>query len=138
MTHESNVSATMKSRMDECIALCLECARACEDCGAECVSMEMKGMAECIAACRDCADLCLLDAQLMSRNSPHHFATCATCADACERCAAECERLAKSHPGEAARLLETCAKACRACGTSCRAMSEHGSHEKAASCCGGQ
>ena len=93
------------------------------------------GMAECIAACRDCADICLLDAQLMARASPTHFAVCATCADACERCATECERQAKAHEGETARLLQACAKACRECATSCRVMAEHASHDKAASCC---
>ncbi|WP_267253637.1 four-helix bundle copper-binding protein [Noviherbaspirillum malthae] len=82
----------------------------------------MPGMAECIAACLDCADICLLDARLMSRNSPMHFDTCALCAQICTTCGDICERMAGSHSGQSATMMQECVEACRRCAQSCSAM----------------
>jgi len=84
--------------------------------------MDMRGMSKCIELCRDCADICLLDAQLMSRNSPFHIQSCALCADVCEACATECERMVASHEGDMKSLLQRCADICRHCAEACRQM----------------
>lgn len=116
------MSGDMQQHLEECIRLCFETAKVCEQCGAECVRMDMAGMARCIELCRDCADICLLDARFMSRNSQFHFQTCAVCADVCEACATECERMAGSHEGAMGELMRRCAEACRRCAESCRQM----------------
>jgi hypothetical protein len=121
--HTTNrIDTEMQRHLDECIRLCLECARTCEKCGAECIRMEMAGMVRCIELCRDSADICLVDAQLMSRNSEYHFATCGVCADVCDACAAECDRMAAADEGATGDLLRRCAEICRQCGESCRRM----------------
>lgn len=60
MAHERGHA--MSKAMEECIRMCIECARTCEACYGECVRMDMSGMAKCIALCRDCADICMTDA----------------------------------------------------------------------------
>lgn len=113
----------MRQHLQECIQNCLDCAQACETCFAECVRMEMPGMAECIAACRDCADICLLDAQLMSRESPIHFDTCELCAKICDQCAEACRKASSQHnQGQQSSTLQQCADACERCAQTCRAM----------------
>jgi hypothetical protein len=84
--------------------------------------MDIRGMVRCIELCRDCADICLLDAQFMSRHSPFHVETCRVCAEVCEACAAECERMAAAHEGDMQTIVKQCADSCRRCAESCREM----------------
>ncbi|HLA74527.1 MAG TPA: four-helix bundle copper-binding protein, partial [Gammaproteobacteria bacterium] len=92
----------------------------CEQCAAECIRMDMTGMARCIEMCLDCTDSCLLSARYMSRNSFLHPRACSLSADACQVCMTECERMANEHEGRAADILKQCADACRRCGELCR------------------
>ena len=118
--HQGN--SPTAQHLDDCIRLCLECACRCEQCGAECVHMDMRGMTRCIELCRDCAGICWLDAQFMSRHSPFHVETCRVCAEVCEACATECERMAAAHEGDMQTVFRQCADICRRTAESCRAM----------------
>jgi len=120
MAHEHGHA--ISKAMEECIRLCIECARTCEACYGECVRMDMAGMATCVALCRDCADICMTDAQFMSRGSEFHLDLCAVCADVCDACADECERMAAEHQGESSEMFQRCAETCRRCAESCRTM----------------
>jgi hypothetical protein len=66
----------------------------------------------------DCGDICITAANLLTRGSPHHAATCRACADICEACAQACGAL--DDP-----ILRSCADACRESARLCREMATH-------------
>lgn len=93
----------------------LACAMACEFCAASCLHEDdVKMMARCIELDRDCADICMLAAEMLTRDSMHAHKLLALCAEICEACAAECEKHAHDH-------CKACAEACRKCAEACRA-----------------
>jgi hypothetical protein len=105
--------------LQDCVRNCLDCGSICQQCAAECISMDKSGMGLCITSCLDCAAVCTLDAELMSRESAYHFKTCELCADICEDCAQICEANARLNDNE---IMRECAEACRRCAESCRSM----------------
>jgi hypothetical protein len=108
--------------VQDCIDNCLACARLCEQCSAECLRAGSPEMFECIEKCRDCADICMLDARLMSRESPFHFQMCHICAKVCEACGTACDNMTAQGGNMDQNLLRECAAACHRCADSCREM----------------
>lgn len=115
-------SPQMIDHLKICIDDCIQCARLCEQCSAECVRTDIAGMARCIGLCRDCGDFCLLAARLMSRESPYLFQTCHICSKICEACATACEELELGHDEAEQGIHIQCAEACHKCADSCREM----------------
>lgn len=63
----------------------LACAMACEFCAASCLHEDdVKMMARCIELDRDCADICMLAAEMLTRDSMHAHKLLALCAEICE------------------------------------------------------
>ncbi|OJW25500.1 MAG: hypothetical protein BGO49_10770 [Planctomycetales bacterium 71-10] len=106
-------------RMEDCIKQCQECSDVCQDtlynhC------LEMGGEhaeAQHVKLMTDCIQACVTAAEFMSRNSPHHGALCAACAEICEACAESCDRIG-------GKEMDRCAEVCRSCAESCREMSK--------------
>jgi hypothetical protein len=119
-TQSTQTIEHLKNSIDDCVS----CARLCEQCGAECIRMDMAGMAHCIELCRDCGDFCLLAARLMSRESPYLFQTCHICSKICEACATACEEIEVAHDEAEQSIHIQCAKACHTCADSCREMAK--------------
>lgn len=91
----------------------LNCAEACENCGASCLDEEhVTPHAHCIELDRDCADICFLAAKLLIRDSElaHDFLT--ICEKACRLCAEECSRHEHEHCKKCAEECIKCADAC--------------------------
>ena len=107
--------------MSRCIQLCLDCHRICLETVAHCLR-KGGGHAEAghVTAMLDCVQSCITSADFMTRQSPHHAAFCAACAEVCEACAEACDRHA-----DADEQMRRCADACRACAASCREMRAH-------------
>jgi len=104
------------SATSDCIAACLACADACDQCFAGCLKEDdVAMMARCITLDIDCAAVCRLAVGAMRRDSPLSGPICAMCAEAGDTCADECARHEHEH-------CQLCAQACRACAASCRAM----------------
>jgi hypothetical protein len=115
-------SPEMIHQLQICIEDCVHASRLSEQCSAECIRMDMAGMARCIELCRDAADFCLLTAQLMTRESPFLFQTSHICSKICEACATACEELEAGHDEAEVNVHIECAKACHQCADSCRTM----------------
>lgn len=122
LTHQSDTAhpahSGMNPQLDECIRLCLDCARVCTETMAYC--HEMGGahvQPEHIKLLADCEEICQLSAHFMLRGSEFHTQTCGVCAEVCESCAAGCEQFDDD------ATMAACVEACRRCAESCRAMS---------------
>jgi len=93
----------------------LDCAQACESCGASCLDeQDVTPMAHCIELDRDCADLCYLAARMLTRDSEFAHELLALCEKACRHCAQECGKHHHEH-------CKRCAEECRKCAEACHA-----------------
>lgn len=99
-----------------CIEACLDCAQECEHCATACLQEEdPKMMERCIRLDRDCADMCVLAAQMMSRDSEFAHDFCRLCAEICAACGEECRKHDMAH-------CQRCADACERCSKECESM----------------
>lgn len=112
--------------LDNCIALCLECARLCEKCATACRQLGNNALNHCIALCRNCAEICFLDAKFMLRETPFHFRTCQLCAEICNECATECDKAVSIVQGSGIErdLLQQCGETCHRCSETCAHMAQ--------------
>lgn len=107
------VLSTSPTTMDQCINLCVKCARACEECSTACLKeSDVQARIHCLAILHDCAEICLQSIAFMSRQSKFSKQHCQMCANICEACAVECEQFKDSHCQECARICRECAEAC--------------------------
>ncbi len=109
--------AGMRQQLEECIRLCLDCARACTETLAYC--HEMGGdhvQPEHLRLLLDCEEICQLSAHYMLRGSEFHAQACGVCAQVCERCAEDCEQFLDD------ATMESCAELCSSCAESCMQM----------------
>ncbi|GHC92875.1 ferredoxin [Pseudorhodoferax aquiterrae] len=94
---------------------CLECHRLCTEAIAHVLhGKSSHSESKHLVALLDCSQLCLLCADFMTRNSPHHAHICAECAEVCNACADLCEQHADPDG-----VMKQCAEACRKCAASC-------------------
>jgi len=110
-------NAGMRQQLDECIRLCLDCARSCTETLAYC--HEMGGdhaQPEHLRLLLDCEEICQLSAHYMLRGSEFHTQTCTVCAQVCERCAEDCRQFLDD------ATMESCAEICSSCAESCLQM----------------
>jgi hypothetical protein len=113
-----NVVKGMKDEMQQCIDLCLECHRVCEQTIPYCLDKGgMHAERGHIQTMWLCADICRTSAHFMMWSSDLHTRTCGICAEACRRCAEDCERMADDE------MMKACAQICRECAESCEKMS---------------
>ena len=92
----------------------IDCAIACETCGAACLNEEdVTMMARCIELDRDCAELCMQAVNLLLRDSELAHPFLVVCEEACILCAAECSKHEHDH-------CKRCAEACRRCADVCQ------------------
>ncbi|MGE0448408.1 MAG: four-helix bundle copper-binding protein [Vicinamibacterales bacterium] len=109
--------------VDRCIDACQSCHEICTESIVHCLHLGGRhAEAEHLALLMDCADICLADAQFMMRDSPHHPALCAACAEVCDACAKSCSTLADE------RQMQLCADQCRRCADLCRDMAKAARH----------
>jgi hypothetical protein len=93
----------------------LECANACENCGASCLDeKDVTAMAHCIELDRDCAEMCFLGAKLLIRDSEFSHEFLAFCEKVCRSCADECGKHEHEHCKRCAEECLKCAEACHA------------------------
>lgn len=108
----------VRSELQDCIDLCLECHAMCERTAGHCLAMGGEHASrEHQTTMRDCAEICATSADFMIRESPMHAFTCRACAEACRRCEADCRRLSGGDS-----MMERCADTCRRCAESCERM----------------
>jgi len=108
------VLSTSPTTMDNCIELCVKCARACEECATACLQeQDLQARVKCLQILNDCAQICLQSTAYMARNSTFSKQRCQLCADIREACAVECEKFKDTHCQECAKICRECAEACR-------------------------
>lgn len=109
------MSAAMSSDIDECIGLCLDCYRSCEQTFAgHCLEQGGKHVApEHARLMLSCAEVCRTAAALMLHQSPQHALQCGVCAELCRQCAQSCRDVGG---------MDECVQACEACAESCERM----------------
>lgn len=111
------MNATM-NHMQECIANCMECHRACTETAAHVLhGGHPHSEAKHLVALLDCAQMCVLHADFMARRSPHAAHLAKECAEICNACAALCEE--HSDPDG---KMKQCAEVCRKCAATCERM----------------
>ncbi|MEO7558052.1 MAG: four-helix bundle copper-binding protein [Gammaproteobacteria bacterium] len=109
--------ASMRQQLEECIRLCLNCARACTETLAYCHGMGGDHVQpEHLRLLLDCEEICQLSAHYMLRGSEFHAQACGVCAQVCERCAEDCEQFLDD------ATMESCAELCSSCAESCMQM----------------
>ena len=110
-------SKSITDEMQQCIDVCLECHRTCEQVIPYCLEKggthAERGHIETLFSC---AEICRTSAHLMMWNSDFHAKVCGVCADACIRCAEDCERMSEDE------AMSNCAEVCRQCADSCQKM----------------
>lgn len=109
------MSTPMMSELDECIRLCLDCYRSCEQTFAgHCLEQGGRhvepGHARLMLSC---AEVCRTAAALMLHRSPQHALQCGVCAELCRQCARSCREVGG---------MDDCVAACEACAESCERM----------------
>ena len=105
--------------MQDCIAHCDDCHRACIAALVYCLGRGGDhAEASHVRLLRDCAQTCSTSADSMLRGSDAHRGTLRACAEICERCAEDCDRF------ENDQEMEECARICRTCAESCLRMAE--------------
>lgn len=93
----------------------LDCATACENCGASCLEEDdVTSMAHCIELDRDCAEMCFLGARLLIRDSEFAHEFLALCEKICRHCSDECGKHEHEHCKKCAEECKKCADACHA------------------------
>jgi len=103
------------TKYQDLIQKLINCALACENCVAACLSEEdVTMMVPCIKLNHDCADICLLAARLLQRDSDIALQYLLLCEEACRNCAAECGKHQHDHCQQCAEVCNTCAEACHA------------------------
>lgn len=116
----------ISSEMQACIRDCTDCAHACWETLAYCISQGGKYVAEAhIRLLIDCIEACDMSASMMLRGSEFHARHCALCAEICKACEESCEEFA----GDA--TMKACEDACRRCFESCRRMGQGARAESA-------
>ena len=90
----------------------LDCAMACENCAAACLTESHSGMNKCVSMDIDCADICFLAAKLLERNSAIAHEFLLICEKACRMCAEECSKHDHEHCKKCAAACNECAEAC--------------------------
>src|SRR5262245_45631553 len=112
-TEEQRMPAVSTDNRD-LIRELLDCALACEACGAACLNEDnVTMMARCIELDRDCAELCMQGVKLFLRDSELAPSFLTVCEEACRMCADECSKHEYDHCQHCADACERCAEACR-------------------------
>lgn len=107
--------AALNPQMTQCIELCLDCYRVCQEVAMNHCLEEGGRHVEPhhFRLMLNCAHICDTAANFMMSNSDLHAKVCAVCADVCDACAQSCEETGD---------MEECVRACRQCAESCRQM----------------
>lgn len=105
----------MKPEVEECIRLCLDCYRSCEQTFAgHCLEQGGPHVEPRHARLMlSCAEVCRTAAVLMLHQSPQHPLQCGVCAELCRQCAQSCREVGG---------MDECVQACDACADSCERM----------------
>jgi len=105
--------------LDECIRLCLDCYRSCQQTAAmHCLELGGKHVEpQHFRLMLSCAEVCRASAALMLNNSPEHHLQCGVCAELCRACAQSCREIGD---------MDDCVAACEACAESCERMAAGG------------
>lgn len=109
----------MSAELDECIRLCLDCYRICQQTASvHCLELGGKHVEpQHFRLMLSCAEVCRTAAALMLNNSPQHHLQCGVCAEICRQCAESCREIGD---------MDECVAACEACEDSCQRMSASG------------
>jgi hypothetical protein len=108
-----DMAEKIKVSMQECIALCTQCAQTCTKTLYDLLrQLSDQVTPEHAAVLANCAMLCETSVHFMLSGSPLHAITCNACAEVCERCADECEDLGEV-AWECVEICRRCAKCCR-------------------------
>lgn len=109
----------MSAEMEECIRLCLDCYRSCEQTAAvHCLEMGGRHVEPThFRLMLSCAEVCRASAALMLNLSPQHALQCGVCAEICRQCAESCRAIGD---------MDDCVAACEACADSCERMAASG------------
>ena len=115
MEHEQPAHHHSGHKHGALIQQLLNCATACENCGASCLDeQDVTPMAHCIELDRDCAEVCFLAAKLLIRDSEFSHEFLAFCEKICRHCAEECGKHEHEHCKKCAAECLACAEACHA------------------------
>lgn len=115
MPRTQTTTTDTQSELQQCIELCLACARMCTETaltfclprgGRHADATHIGQMLGCAAMCRTAADFMLMDNKLL-------YKVCGVCAEVCEACAVSCSQLDD---------MEECVDHCRRCADSCRRL----------------
>ncbi len=133
-------SGVVKSQLQQCIELCLECNVVCLETLAYSQARTGRYLESVhLRLLRDCAEMCHTNANFMQRFSDFYGGLSKICARVCRDCAHDCERYAVSAIGSGAPLsnysgsvlddptlcdprLKACAEVCRSCASACREL----------------
>jgi hypothetical protein len=118
-THPHGAGTIDRSKLVECIEACLECGQACTACADACLGEDMVAeLTTCIRTDLDCSDICLVTANILSRQTGFDASTAKAVLEACRAvcgsCASECESHSEMH-----EHCRVCAEACRRCERAC-------------------
>lgn len=105
------------SEMEQCIANCQECGKACLELVDHCLRKGGEhANADHIRLLLDCANACETSAKFLIRGSDLHRLYCNACSEVCTKCAEDCERFQDDE------MMMRCAEICRRCAESCKRM----------------
>lgn len=109
----------ISAELNECIRVCLDCYRTCQQTAAvHCLELGGKHVEpQHFRLMLSCAEVCRTAAALMLNNSPQHHLQCAVCAEICRQCAESCREIGD---------MDECVAACEACEESCQRMAASG------------
>lgn len=109
----------MSAELNECIRLCLDCYRTCQQTASmHCLELGGKHVEpRHFRLMLSCAEVCRTAAALMLNNSSQHHLQCGVCAEICRQCAESCREIGD---------MDDCVAACEACEESCERMAASG------------